>query len=375
MSEAFHGDLIPVPSTGGCWPTADQTLLLRACSLEPPRAIEAWAAWRAGHILEEADHVALSLFPPIYRRLGAALGEVDESALRGAYRSAWLRNQVLLKGAAEALAALHEARIRTLLLKGGSLAIASYGDTGARTMEDVDILVPRPDADRALATLVAAGWSTEARRLRSEHAQSVTDGAGHILDLHWFSLAQSGSDDRFWERSVPIEVHGIETRALSPADQLLHIAAHGGEWGAIPPVRWMADAAAIERSDGVDWDVFVREAAARRMTVLMTASLEHLAAAVEFAVPPEVLARLRSAPKGRLEHRLHRTATQQNGGGNWWLVELERFHRRARLDPTLRLSDFLKDHFGVATRRELIAPVARKTGSVAMLQARRLVRR
>jgi hypothetical protein len=375
MSEAFHGGLIPAPSTGGCWPTPDQTLLLRACALEVPRAAEAWAAWRSGHSLEDADHVAISLFPPIYRRLGALLGAVDENALKGAYRSAWLRNQVLLKGAVDALETLHRAGIRTLLLKGAGLAVASYRDTGARPMEDVDILVPRADADRALTALVAAGWLTEPRRLRSEHAQAVYDGAGHVLDLHWFSLAQSGSDDGFWERSVEIEMHGMKTRALCPADQLLHVAAHGGEWGLIPPVRWMADAAAIDRSGSLDWEVFVAEAIARRMTVLLAAALEQLVGAVDLPVPTGVFALLDEAPKGRLERRVHRTSTQQNGGGEWWLVELERFRRRARLDPTLRLSDFLKDHFGVATRRELIAPVARKSGSVAWLQARRLVRR
>jgi hypothetical protein len=203
----------------------------------------------------------------------------------------------------------------------------------------------------------------------------VYDGAGHVLDLHWFSLAQSGSDDGFWERSVEIEMHGMKTRALCPADQLLHVAAHGGEWGLIPPVRWMADAAAIDRSGSLDWEVFVAEAIARRMTVLLAAALEQLVGAVDLPVPTGVFALLDEAPKGRLERRVHRTSTQQNGGGEWWLVELERFRRRARLDPTLRLSDFLKDHFGVATRRELIAPVARKSGSVAWLQARRLVRR
>src|SRR6476659_4505051 len=133
-----------------------------------------------------------------------------------------------------------------MLLKGGAVAVASYVDTGVRQMEDIDVLVPRGDADRALAALVRGGWTTDPRgRLRSEHAQSLQDGAAHVLDLHWFSLAQSGDDLGFWERSVPIEVHGVPTRALGPGDQLLHVAAHGGEWGAITPVRWMADAAAV----------------------------------------------------------------------------------------------------------------------------------
>jgi hypothetical protein len=362
----------PSPSVGGCWPTAAQTMLLRASVLEADAGLTAWSDWRRDHTLEEADHVAISLFPLVYRNLGSRLPGPDHGRLKGAYRVAWLRNQLFFKRTVPALRALEEAGVTTMMLKGAALAVASYRDTGARPMEDVDVLVPWRDADRALAALTAAGWTTDPRgRLRSEHAQSLNDRSGQPLDLHWFSLAQSGSDNGFWARSVPAEILGVPTRALCPTDQLLHVAAHGGEWGAIPPVRWMADAVAIERSsrpEGLDWDTFASEAIERRMTVLLAAALEHLAATVEFPVPLSVLERLHAAPKGRLEHRIHRAVTRPNGGGNWWLVELERFRRRARLDPSLRTSDFLKDHFGVATRKGLVAPVARKAAQVAYSQ-------
>lgn len=346
--------------------------------LERQAGTEAWALWRESHELERANRFEVMLLPLVFRNLGDALSPGDLAKLGGAYRATWVRNQLFFAGAAGALRLLQGAGVETMLLKGAALAVSSYRDTGARTMEDIDILVPRADADRALAALVRGGWRTDPRgRLRSEHAQSLQDGAAaHVLDLHWYSLARSGDDRGFWERSVPIEIHGVPTRALSPADELLHAAAHGGEWGAITPVRWMADAAVVVRAaPDVDWDVFVAEAIGRRMTLILAAALEHLRDAVDVPVPDSVFGRLRVAPKSRLERRVHRAVTEPNGGGSWWLVEYERFRRRAALDSSLRLSDFLKDHFGVERRRELVVPVSLKAGSIAAAHTRRLVRR
>ncbi len=378
---ADHDRGAPAGRRGGCWPTPDQVLLLRAglFELEPARA--AWAGWRAANTLEAADHVALRLLPLVYRNLlSAGLDEPDLSTLKGAYRASWLRNQLLFERSAAALKALERGGVETMVLKGVALSTVHYADGGARPMDDVDILVRLHDADRAYAILHGEGWRPESptlgRRPRSGHSQHLWDGGGRMLDLHWYSLATSGADERFWSRSVEIEVLGVPTRALCATDQLLHLAVHGGMWGDVPVVRWMADAVAVRASapSGLDWESLVAEATSRRLTLPLAASLEHLAEDVEFPVPGWVLERLRAARTGGLERRVYRASMRPAGHGRWLLVELDRFRRRARVDSSLGYGDFLKDHFGVAKGRELIGPLARKLGAIALFQARRLVR-
>jgi putative nucleotidyltransferase-like protein len=363
------------PLRGGCWPTDDQILLLRAALFDADEARAAWADWRSTESPDTAEHASQRLLPLAYRNLVAAgVPDSDLAVLKSAYRAAWLRNQLLLEGAAAALRALHDAGIRTMVLKGVPLALLHYRDTGVRPMLDVDILVRRADAERARSALTASGWTESYPapngRRGGAHALALDDGLGRSLDLHWSALAESAPDDDFWSASVELDVFGVSTRALCPADQLLHAAVHGGQWNPVPPVRWMADAVAIQRSGGadVDWERMVSEATRRRVTVLLEASLLHLADAVRFPVPAWVLERLRRAPKGRLERWAHRAATRPLGTGGWLPVILDRYGRMSRLDPSLRLTDFLKQHFGVRTHRELAGSLARKNAQVAVGQ-------
>jgi Uncharacterised nucleotidyltransferase len=342
-------------------------LLLSAGLADPETARAAWERWRVSNTLEEADTASARFLPLVYRNLAArGLSGPDIGKLKGIYRAGWLHNQLLMQRAVSALGILADAGVPTLVLKGLALGLVHYRDPGARPMDDVDLLVPAADADRAIEAMRHAGWVTDpdgsCTRRRSAHAQHLYDATGRMIDLHWYSLAQSASDDGFWARSVELDVMGAPTRALSPVDQLLQVAAHGGQWSAVPQIRWMADAVKIQRTAGVelDWDTFTAEAIARRLTVALHAALEQLAEAVDFDVPELVLGRLRATGSTRFERRIHELTMHPTGGGRWVLVEFERFRRRARLDPTLRTSDFLKDHFGVSRRRELVRPVVRK---------------
>ena len=309
------------PATGGCWPTADQVLLLRAGLFEREAALEAWTRWRATNNLDTADRGSIRLFPLVYRNLGPdAFGEQDRSLLKGAYRATWFRNQVIIGRAAAAVRELHEAGIRTMLLKGVALAVSHYHDPGIRPMDDIDVLVPAHDHTRALGVLERAGWSPGPEPDGpSPHATSLHGGDGLSIDLHRFALAPPAADEGFWSASVEIELLGVPTRTLCAADQLLHVILHGARWNRIPPVRWLADAAMIERSSGpeLDWERVVAEAIRRRGTITLEAALEHLVEAVAFDVPAWALALLRTAPRGPLERWVHRAATGPVGGGGW----------------------------------------------------------
>lgn len=352
-------------------------LLLRAGLFEVDAARAAWERWRERNTLETADRASLRLLPLVYRNLRSAqLDAADLERLKGAYRAAWFRNQLLFKHAAEALRALAAEGVQTMLLKGIALSIAHYRDDGVRPMDDVDVLVPRNDFERALAVLERSGWTAHRVRrsgdaLVAGHALQLQHRDGHGLDLHRYALVEAAVDDPFWSAAVEIDVFGVPTRTLSPVDQLLHVAVHGARWGPVPPVRWLADAVAIERSApaSMDWTRLVAEATRRRVTASLSAALERLVDAVGFRVPEEVLEHLRAAPKGALERWAHRAVLRPAGGGSWLPVTLDLYVRHARIDRTLRFSPFLEEAFGVRSRRELAGRLARKTAQVVLTQS------
>ena len=133
-------------------PTAEQLLVLHAALDPAPAAALAWQRWRGTVEFDAVDHGSTRLLPLAYRNLGADAFDAEVAGrLKGLYRRSWSHNQLIFKRAAEAIALLEGAGIETLVTKGASLALLSYGDVGVRPMDDVDVLVPierAADGDR-----------------------------------------------------------------------------------------------------------------------------------------------------------------------------------------------------------------------------------
>ena len=309
----------------------------------------------------------------MYRNLGPdAFAESDRARLNGAYRATWFRNQIGFDRAAAALRALHEAGIRTMLLKGAALTLAHYRDPGVRPMDDIDVLVPPDDHAHACAVLERAGWTIlpETAVGFDPHATTLSNRDGWRLDLHRFALAQPVADDAFWAASLEIELPGVPTRTPCAADEFFHVVLHGARWSVIPPVRWIADAVMVERTSetGIDWERVTAEAIRRRKTVTLEAALEYLADAVALEAPLWARERLRTAPKAPLERWAHRAWTGPFGGGSWAPVVLDQYLAASRLDPTFRPTPFLLRCFRARTRRELAGRLARKSVQVGVTQ-------
>jgi hypothetical protein len=117
-----------VSRPGGCWPTADQELLLRAALLTGDDARGAWEAWvRSAPGLDDLDQGSLRLLPLLYGNL-AALGIAHPrmALLKGVTRKAWYQNRLLMAELAEVLRALEAERVRAMVLKGAALARTVY---------------------------------------------------------------------------------------------------------------------------------------------------------------------------------------------------------------------------------------------------------
>jgi hypothetical protein len=210
---------------------------------------------------------------------------------------------------------LHEAEIPTLILKGAALGLLYYKDLGLRPMADLDVLVPANKAIEALGLLRETGWKPTVaalpRSIREDYllvvkaCNLVRPDSDPELDLHWHvfqECCEPDSDMDLWERSIPIVCGGVESRALSPADQLLHICTHAMEWNSIAPIRWIADAVAVLSSTSdFDWDCVLQQARRRRLVYTLQNMLAYLRNLVDAPIPDSVMNQLLMLPVTQIE--------------------------------------------------------------------------
>lgn len=330
-------------------PTPAQLLVLHAALDRGLAAPRAWRRWCETVGIADADAGSTRLLPLVYRNLGPGsfgAGAADE--LRELYRRSWSHNQLVFRRAAEAIGVLHDAAIETLVLKGASLALLSYGDVGARPMDDVDVLVPIGRAADAIAALANAGWSPghddPLSWTQVHHSLDFAGPDGGNCDLHWHSLWQPASDAPLWDVAVPLELAGTATLAPSAEDQLLLACVHGTPWSLLPPFRWIADAVTVIRSAGaqLDWARLVEEATRRQLTVAVAAALAYLREEFGASVPESSLADLRAVPAPRHERVAFRASCQPDSPLRTLRMAWDRYRRLRELETgAARPSGFL----------------------------------
>lgn len=159
--------------------------------------------------------------PLLYYRLKAAglsanLPDAIQQRLRVIYLQSAARNIRLYHELSKVLTVLKDNGIPVIVLKGAYLDEVVYGNTGLRTMDDVDILFRKEDLGRAQQLLMDAGY--------------LSGNSGLLLDVHWgidLSIADLDIDmERLWKSSRPAAIAGVEVLALSPEDFLLHLCLH-----------------------------------------------------------------------------------------------------------------------------------------------------
>ena len=268
------------PAEGGRLATPSQRLLLRGALLEGERALEAWREWDRREVIEELDSASDGLVGLLWRNLDAHGVEHETmSKLKSVYRHTWFKNQTVLRQAGIPIRALRKAGIPILALKGATLCPLYYRDWGVRRMEDFDLLVPPDRATDAMAALRAIGATPRVSNAEAwvplRHSLPFKHPDGWQVDLHWYSLWRSASDQAVWDHAVELDVGGEQILAPGPTHQLLLVCVHGADWAPNPPLRWVADATVVIRAGEVDWDLLVEEANKRLLTVVLGSTLEY----------------------------------------------------------------------------------------------------
>lgn len=204
------------------------------------------------------------------------------------------------------LAALREAGVSVMLLKGAAIGALRDPSFRSRAMTDLDLLVREADIARAKAAVIASGWPETKNPVYLEllqdahHVPPFEDPQlpGIRLELHRHLLPDDHSfafgEAELWRDAQPAPAPF--DAALVPSD--VHLVLHGavhfawqhqmtfGTW------RTMRSLALIIQAGGFDWDALVRSATAAKAGTSLYWTLRLLQRLVEVPVPAAVLGRL-----------------------------------------------------------------------------------
>lgn len=208
----------------------------------------------------------------------------------------------------EVAAALRAAGIRSILLKGPSVARWLYGE-GTRTYNDSDLLVAPGDIATAEGVLASLGFTSPMAGKPGDHANEWTRAAdGARVDLHRSLAGAAAEPAAVWAalsgRTETLAVGGGRLETLAPDGRALHLALHAAHHGvgAAQPLEDLGRG--LERLPGEVWQGAARLASELGATPAFAAGLRLLPGGVGVAdslglpaqAPVEVALRASSAP-------------------------------------------------------------------------------
>jgi hypothetical protein len=310
----------------GWRPSSGQELLLKAALLNGRPALLAWQEWSQTLDLELLDYPSRRLLPLLHHNL--IVQHIDHPFTRQfkkLYIETWAKNQTLFSKISPLLQSLGEAGIDTLILKGAGFIVRYYKDFGLRPMNDFDFLVPTRQINDAIILLRQLGWTPAEKTsdktlpmyLSTRHALLFLNPARYELDLHWHVLKEclaTNADQDFWEGAIPIEINGVHTLGLDPADDLFHTCIHGVRWNDTPTIRWIADAVTILNSHAsIDWDRLIQQAEKRQLAFPLKHALTYLKDQFAAPIPPHFLEALNRIPVSKREIEEYQVQTNRPG--------------------------------------------------------------
>jgi len=193
---------------------------------------EAVVSLANNHLLTPAMWVVLNK-----KNLSDELPDELRDCLRELHQLSKERNAQLQTQLLEAVRQLNRIDITPVLLKGAMHLVTDlYGDSGARIMTDIDLLVPREKIDECLTALHGLGYEAE-QDIHSDYhedhhhcAPLFRPGDYGSLEIHR-GLTDSPTVDILptetgLAEAQPLEFQGLCMKVLSPTHRLLHNILH-----------------------------------------------------------------------------------------------------------------------------------------------------
>lgn len=253
-----------------------------------------------------------------------AVPEAARRALQAAATQVHFDGMVHVREMAAITAALAEAGIEPLWLKGHALADLLYDDPLIRPSGDVDVLVSREQAAAAEAALAAVGYRPHSPALREYElahnyhltlAREPWPGRRVMLELHW-ELGAAGLfryDLAAWRaRAQRFTLDGVEAPLwrFAPDEQLLHLAMHMRKHRYVG-LRWLVDVATLLRrfGDELDWPTLAHVARQGGFATLLYTTATLAQSLFQAPLPAQWPLGLAPSP---LHRRLLRSVLTQN---------------------------------------------------------------
>lgn len=194
-------------------------------------------------------------------------------------------NLLLIARGEQALDALLRHSVRPVALKGLDLIHRVYV-FDERSLDDIDLLVPRERLRDALAALESAGWRVPPEPNRTHYIRSshhlpleAPGPLGVGFELHW-DLAQQGrfsvDPAGILARAVELDVGGRAILRCDDHDLIAHLLLHHLSHYFDTRLKWLLDMQRVTALAGFDWNVVVGRIGRWGARVPCAAALEHL---------------------------------------------------------------------------------------------------
>ena len=289
-------------------PTAEQTLLLRACLSPGELARQAWEEWRSrskepgdgfiGHD-RSIKKLHLLVFNALQRHGLQADGEA-QTYLRSAYLREELRSHIFRRICHDVLLLITKERFSAIVLKGTALAETVYGNPMLRHCHDIDILLPQAEMSRAAALLTSLGFRAVSLgaepgsdHLKMEHESDLpVELHTRLFEVPYYNVRLS----EIRARTQSQVIAGVPAQILTPADNLLHVCGHASYSCSRQSLRWVSDAwFIIDRHPHLDWDLLLDCARRSHLALPLSVSLGYLAENLNAPIPSTFLSCLFAA--------------------------------------------------------------------------------
>jgi hypothetical protein len=245
----------------------------------------------------------------------------SEIAIPLATRQALLRMSAQARGLAMQLdrelgpiaAALREASVPLIVLKGPALSRTTYPTASMRPYDDLDLLVQDKDEDTAVAVMRRLGFAEipddrendwcasagQAKETAHYHRRFCGIGGRMMVELHTDPLQLGLSpmcEQARWQRAIAVPgTPGVLT--LCPTDQLVQLSVHAHKHG-FSRLIWLKDLDLLLQSHAgdIDWETVTSVARQEGVAGSVWFSLRLTEKLLHTPLPPNILASLRPAP-------------------------------------------------------------------------------
>jgi hypothetical protein len=238
--------------------------LLKACTASDTEFVANLLEWERIQDIETIDFASMRLIPYLYRKAESLKVQMANKGIcKGLYLKAWYLHNTIKTPTIEWIEQ-QELLENAILLKGGALQYTIYKkDPPSRPSDDVDLLLPRHSAEKALDLLEKQNFQVN-HKLSKATIFNLRNGINYFsldksIDIHW-GIFPVCSDLMFTSRAFDRTIQVSEKlKILSPTDNLIHCLIHGYGTNDLAPIRWVLDAHLLVTSGMVDWELFWEE--------------------------------------------------------------------------------------------------------------------